>query len=45
MDKVFDLESEESMICKKYRKDIFKKMLIYPFQKKEMYWKKWMKNF
>ena len=34
MVKIFDLESEESMICKKYRKDIFKKIAHLPFSEK-----------
>ena len=34
MAKVFDLESPEDKICKKYRKDIFKKIAQLPFSEK-----------
>ena len=34
MTKVFDLESPEDKICKKYRKDIFKKIAQLPFSEK-----------
>ena len=34
MDKIFDLESTEDKICKKYRKDIFKKIAHLPFSEK-----------
>ena len=34
MDKIFDLESAEDKICKKYRKDIFKKIAHLPFSEK-----------
>ena len=33
-DKIFDLESTEDKICKKYRKDIFKKISHLPFSEK-----------
>ena len=34
MVKIFDLESPEDKICKKYRKDIFKKIAQLPFSDK-----------
>ena len=34
MDKVFDLDSAENKMCKKYRKDIFKKIAHLPFSEK-----------
>ena len=34
MVKIFDLESPEDKICKKYRKDIFKKIAQLPFSEK-----------
>ena len=34
MVKVFDLDSAENKICKKYRKDIFKKIAQLPFSEK-----------
>ena len=34
MDKIFDLESAEDKVCKKYRKDIFKKIAQLPFSEK-----------
>ena len=34
MDKIFDLESAEDKVCKKYRKDIFKKISHLPFSEK-----------
>ena len=40
MVKIFDLDSEESKICKKYRKDIFKKIAQLPFSEKRNVLKK-----
>ena len=34
MVKVFDLDSAENKVCKKYRKDIFKKIAQLPFSEK-----------
>ena len=34
MAKVFDLDSAENKVCKKYRKDIFKKIAQLPFSEK-----------
>ena len=34
MVKIFDLDSAENKICKKYRKDIFKKIAQLPFSEK-----------
>ena len=34
MAKIFDLDSAENKICKKYRKDIFKKIAQLPFSEK-----------
>jgi len=34
MAKVFDLDSTENKVCKKYRKDIFKKIAQLPFSEK-----------
>ena len=34
MVKIFDLDSSENKICKKYRKDIFKKIAHLPFSEK-----------
>ena len=35
MNKIFDLELEEKRICKKYRRDIFKKISQLPFSEKK----------
>ena len=35
MNKIFDLELEEKRICKKYRRDIFKKIAQLPFSEKK----------
>ena len=40
MVKIFDLESLENKICKKYRKDIFKKIAQLPFSDKRNVLKK-----
>ena len=40
MVKIFDLESPEDKICKKYRKDIFKKIAQLPFSEKRNVLKK-----
>ena len=40
MVKIFDLDSAESKICKKYRKDIFKKIAQLPFSEKRNVLKK-----
>ena len=34
MAKIFDLDSAENKVCKKYRKDIFKKIAQLPFSEK-----------
>ena len=40
MAKVFDLDSTENKVCKKYRKDIFKKIAQLPFSEKRNILKK-----
>ena len=40
MVKIFDLDSAENKVCKKYRKDIFKKIAQLPFSEKRNVLKK-----
>ena len=40
MAKIFDLDSAENKVCKKYRKDIFKKIAHLPFSEKRNVLKK-----